>query len=67
MDTKVIARSPDGDTNFINIVTGVFQGDTLAQFLFIICLDYILQKFTDLMKENTKKGKMEMTSHGNYK
>ena len=37
----------DGDTKFINISGGVLQGDTLAPFLFIICLDYVLKKALD--------------------
>ena len=34
---KVKVRSPDGEEYF-NMVAGVLQGDTLAPFLFIICL-----------------------------
>ena len=33
---------PVGDTDFFDFVTGVLQGDTLAPFLFIICLDNVL-------------------------
>ena len=40
-NTKVKVRSPDGDTEYFDIVAGVLQGDTLALYLFIICLDYI--------------------------
>ena len=29
-NTKVKARSPDGDTEYFDIVAGVLQGDTLA-------------------------------------
>ena len=32
------SRSPDGDTDNFDIVPGVLQGDTLAPYLFIICL-----------------------------
>ena len=39
-----MVRSPDGDTPFFEITTGVLQGDKLAPFIFIICLDYILKK-----------------------
>ena len=39
--------SPDGDTPYFEITTGVLQGDTLAPFLFIICLDYVLTKSVD--------------------
>ena len=49
---KVKVCSPDGDTDFLDIVTGVLQRDTLALYLFIICLDYILRTSIDLMKEN---------------
>ena len=43
-----MVRSHDGDTTFFEIITGVLQGDTLAHFLFIICLYYILK--TDIVK-----------------
>ena len=49
---KVKVCSPDGGIDFFDIVAGVLQGDTLAPYLFIICLDYILQALIDLMKEN---------------
>ena len=41
-------RSPDGGTSFIKIMTGVLQDDTLAPFLFIICLDYVLKNSLDI-------------------
>ena len=44
--------SPDGDTDYFNIVAGVLQGDPLAPFLFIICLDYALRTSIDIMKDN---------------
>ena len=46
-NTKSIVRTDDGDTDFINISGGVLQGDTLAPFLFINCLDYVLKKALD--------------------
>ena len=46
-NTKSMVRSPDGDTDFFNITAGVLQGDTLAPYLFIICLDYVLRKAAD--------------------
>ena len=49
---KVKVHSPDGDTDYFNIVAGVLQGDTLAPYLFIIYLDYMLRKFIDKMKDN---------------
>ena len=39
-NTKVKVCSPDGDTDFF--VGGVRQGGTLAPYLFIIYLDYVL-------------------------
>ena len=45
-------RSPDGDTDYFDIVAGVLQGDTLAPYLFIICLDYVLRTSIDKIKEN---------------
>ena len=49
---KVKVQSPDGDTEYFNIVAGVLQGDTLATYLFIICLDYVLRTSIDKIKEN---------------
>ena len=37
-DTKTMIHSPDGNTDFFDIFTGVLQGDTLASFPFIIWL-----------------------------
>ena len=60
---------PDGDTDFFDIVADVLQGDTLAPYLFIICLYYILWTSIDLMKENgfklknDKKQKIPCTNY----
>ena len=54
-NTTVKVRSPDGDTLYFDIVTGLLQGDTLAPYLFIICLDYMIRMSIDLMKENGSK------------
>ena len=51
-NTEVKVRSPDGDTDYFDIVAGVLQGDTLAPYLFIICLDYVLRTSIDKIKEN---------------
>ena len=50
--TKVKVRSPDEETDFFDIVAGVLQGDTLAPYLFIICLDYMLRTLINKIKEN---------------
>ena len=54
-NTKVKVRSPDGDTDYFDIVVGVLQGHTLAPYLFIICLDYVLRTSIDKIKENSCK------------
>ena len=46
-----MVRSPDGDTDFFDISAGVLQGDTLAPYIFIICLDYVLRKALDKNNE----------------
>ena len=38
---------------YFDIVAGVLQGDTLAPYLFIICLDYMLRTSIDKIKENS--------------
>ena len=45
-------RSPDGDTDHFDLVAGVLQGDTLAPYLFIISLDYVLRTSIDKHREN---------------
>ena len=51
-NTKVKVRSPDGDTEYFDIVAGVLQRDTLTPYHFIICLDYVLITSSDKIWEN---------------
>ena len=51
-NTKVKVRSPDRDTDYFDIVAGVLQGDTLAPYPLINCLDYVLRTSIDKIKEN---------------
>ena len=51
-NTKVKVHSPDGDTEYFDIVAGVLQGDTLAPYLFIICQDYMPRTSIDKIKES---------------
>ena len=51
-NSKVKVRSPDGDTEYFDIVAGVLQGDTLTSYLFIICLDNELRTSIDKIGEN---------------
>ena len=54
-NTKAKVRSPDGDTNYFDIVAGVLQRDTLDTYLFIICLDNVLRTSINKFKENSFK------------
>lgn len=42
--TRAKVLSPDGETDYFDILAGVLQGDTLAPYLFIITLDYSLRR-----------------------
>ena len=46
-DSKVMVRSPNGDTDLLDIVAGVLPRDTFSPFIFIICLEYVLQTSID--------------------
>ena len=69
-NTKVKVRSPDGDTEYFDIVAGVLQGETMAPYLFIICLDYVLRTSIDKIRENsfelTKKRSRRYPDTGKY-
>ena len=56
---KFSIRRADFYTDYINIVAGVMQGDTLAPYLFIICLDYVLRTSIDKIKDNSFKLRKE--------
>ena len=43
-DTSAKVITPDGETETISILAGVLQGDTLAPYLFVIVIDYIMRK-----------------------
>jgi len=53
-NTTAKVRSPDGDTEFFEILAGVLQGDTIAPYLFIICLDYNRYKCSSHINRPTK-------------
>ena len=42
-DSSALVISTDGDTEPFEILAGVLQGDTLAPFLFIVVVDYIMR------------------------
>jgi len=39
---KIREQSPDGETKFFELLVGVLQEDTLAPYLFVIVLDYVM-------------------------
>ena len=50
-NTKIKVYLPDEVTDSFDIVAGVLQGDSLASYLFLICLNYILRTSIDQMKK----------------
>ena len=52
-NTTAAIYTPDGETQQIDIKAGILQGDTLAPFLFILVVDYILRVSVD---QNTESG-----------
>ena len=56
-DTTAMVRTPDSDTDFVDVSVEVLQKDILAPFMFIIYLEYVLRTSKDLMKENSFTGK----------
>ena len=44
IDTTASVRTLDGDTYFFNALTGVLKEDTLAPYVIIIVLDYVLRR-----------------------
>ena len=67
-DIKGMVHSHDGNTNFFDIVARVLQGDILAPYLFLLCLDYVLRTSINLLKENgfTLRKSKKTTSYRNY-
>ena len=58
--------SPDGENEFFKIITGVLQGDTLALYLLIIVLDYVLREAIKSHEKSlglTSKPKQGRKSH----
>ena len=51
-DTSATILSPDGETSPFDICAGILQGDTLAPFLFVIVVDYLLRISVDKINDN---------------
>ena len=57
------------ETDYFDIVAGLLQRDSLTQYLFIICLDYVLRTSADLVKESGYElvnGKKQKIPRANY-
>ena len=69
-----MVRSPDGDTDFFDISAEFLHGDTLASYIFLICLDYVLRKALDknnelgftLAKRKSKRYPAMKITNANY-
>ena len=48
---KAMVNLANCETKFADIVARILQGNTFEQYLFIICLDYVLRASIDLIKE----------------
>ena len=49
--TRARVVSPDGETDYFDVLAGVLQGDTLAPYLFAIVVDYLMRKAISGMEE----------------
>ena len=54
--------TPDGETSSFDIKAGILQGDTLAPFLFIMVVDYVLRMSLDTLKEKGMEVKPRRSS-----
>ena len=69
-NTKVMVLTPNEEIDFYDIVAKVLQRDTLAPYLFTICLDKHTSNVDQSNKRKwlyAKKGKKQMISCRNYK
>ena len=54
-NTKAMVHSLNGNTDFVDMVARVMQGDTKAPILFVICLAYVLRTSIDLLLEKSRR------------
>ena len=47
VNTTASVIPPERETSYFEILAGVLQGDTLAQFIFIITFDYVIRTATE--------------------
>ena len=55
------------ETEYFDIVEGVVQGDTLAPYLLIICLDYVLRTSIDKIFRADNEKKQKVPRKNNYR
>ena len=55
-NTKAVVHSLDCGADFFDIIVGFLQEDTLVPYLFIICLDYVVQPSIYLKKKKKENG-----------
>ena len=59
------------ETDYFDIIASVLQGNTLAPYLFIICLDYVLRTSMDKMNDDgfklTKGKNQKIPRTNNYR
>ena len=48
---KAMVHSYDGNAGFFNIVMGVLQENTQMPYMFVICLNYVIQMLINLIKK----------------
>ena len=63
---KAKVRSLDWDLVFFDIVIGVLQGDTLAPYLLIICLDCVNRKWLYAKKVRSRQYPTEIITDTDY-
>ena len=63
-NTSATILTPDGETEAFSILAGILQGDTLAPFLFILVVDYILRMSVD--KISTKGYELRRRQSSRY-
>ena len=51
-NTQATVLTPDGETDPFDILAGILQGDTLAPYLFIIVIDYVMRVSVDSIPES---------------
>ena len=54
-DTSSTISTSDGETEPFSTLAGILQGDTLAPFLFIIVVDYVMRMSVDTINDKVSR------------